>query len=108
MASIQIREKNGRPSYTVKIRLRGHKPVFAPFHRLTDAKKWATQTEAAIREGRYFKTAEAQRHTVKDLVERYCAEVLPKKPRSAYHYKIQLSWRKEKIGHILLFDLTPS
>ena len=108
MASIQQREKNGRPSYTAKIRLRGHKPVFATFHRLTDAKKWATQTEAAIREGRYFKTAEAQKHTVKDLVERYCAEVLPQKPRSAYHYQIQLSWWKEKIGHILLFDLTPS
>ena len=34
MASFQKREKNGKPSYTAKIRIKGHKPVFNTFDRL--------------------------------------------------------------------------
>ena len=45
MASFQKREKNGKPSYTAKIRIKGHKPVFNTFDRLTDARDCAAKTE---------------------------------------------------------------
>ena len=45
------------------------------FKRKTDAKS----TESAIREGRYFKTAEAKKHTLANLVDRYIKDILPKK-----------------------------
>jgi hypothetical protein len=51
----------------------------ATFKRLTDAKKWGQQTESAIREGRYFKTAEARKHTFSELADRYIKDVLPTK-----------------------------
>ncbi len=51
MASIQTREKNGKPSHTVKIRVKGSPPVFKTFSRLTDARNWAQKTESDIRGG---------------------------------------------------------
>lgn len=54
MATFQRREGKGGTSYRVTIRLKGPPPDSATFRRLTDAKRWAVETEAAIRAGRYF------------------------------------------------------
>ncbi|MFA5593355.1 MAG: hypothetical protein WC989_08600 [Micavibrio sp.] len=40
--------------------MRGQPTQLAAFDRLTDARKWAQDTESAIRDGRYFKYAEAK------------------------------------------------
>lgn len=74
--------KDGKKSYQVIVRLRPHPPQSDSFERLTDARKWQENTKAAIREGRYFKTVEAKKHTLGDLVDRYIREELPKKPKS--------------------------
>ena len=81
MASIQTREKNGKPSHTVKIRVKGSPPVFKTFPRLTDARNWAQKTESDIREGLYFKKHESRKHTLKELIKRYTEEILPHKPK---------------------------
>ncbi len=68
MASIEKRvNSKGSTFYRVKIRQRGHPAQSATFDRLTGARRWAQQTEAAIREGRHFKTTEAKRHTLTEL-----------------------------------------
>ena len=64
------RNADGSTVYRAKVRMRGHPLQTATFPRLTDAKRWRVQTEAAIREGRHFKTAEAKRHTLAELVDR--------------------------------------
>lgn len=74
--------------------------------RKTDAKEWAKQTEASMREGRYFKTAEAKKHTVKDLIERYLREVEKKNPKRFVDVKKLLNWWEKEIGVYLLSDLT--
>jgi len=108
MASIRKRvQKNGTASYRVDVRLKGFPPQRATFPRLTDARKWAQHTEAAIREGRYFKTAEASRHTLGELVDRYVRDVLPTKPK-AHARKSQLEWFKAEIGSYTLSDTTPA
>ena len=71
-----------KTSYRVQVRIKGHPAQTKTFPRKTDAKKWATQTEAAIREGRHFKTVEAQKHTFADLADRYIRDVLPTKASS--------------------------
>ena len=96
MASIQERKKNGKPSYTAKIRLKGHQPVFQTFTRKTDAVRWANQTETAIIEGRFFKTAESQKHTLSDLIQRYIRDVLPRKAKVFVEYASQLKWWKNR------------
>ncbi len=109
MATIEKRPStDGSITYRAKVRLKGHPAQSATFDRLTDAKKWVQDTESAIREGRYFKTVEAKKHTVKELIERYEKEILPRKPKSIIDQKIQLNWWKENIGAYLLSDITPS
>ena len=106
----QIRErtrKNGKKSFLVRIRMRGKPEATASFERLTDARIWAQQIETEMRDGRYIKTAEAQKHTVSDLVERYIRDVLPRKVKVGRFYAIQLGWWKRQIGDVLLSELTP-
>lgn len=76
---------------------------------MIDAKKWVQQTEAAIREGRHFKTVESRKHTLKEAVDRYLLTVLPhKKPNSQRDQSAQLQWWSNQIGYLSLADVTPA
>lgn len=109
MASIEKRTTDdGNVTYRVKVRLKGHPVETASFTRLTDAKKWAQQTEVAIREGRHFKTSEAKKFTLADTIDRYCTEVLTHKKSNTANQKHYLSWWKSELGAYRLFDITPS
>lgn len=110
MATIEKRTaQDGSTSYRVKVRLKGHPAQSASFARLTDAKKWASSTESAIREGRHFKTTEAKRHTIADLLDRYQRDELSKHtPRARHDRAPILAWWRESIGVRLLADVTPA
>jgi len=109
MAVIEKRKtSDGLIRYRVKIRLKGQLPQTETFHRLADAKRWANETEAAIREGRHFKATEAKKHTVGQLLDRYIQDVLPQKKKSQKKQTAQLLWWKEQIGSYLLSDFTPA
>jgi integrase len=109
MASIQTRKtRSGKTKFRVQVRLKGRPPQYATFERKTDAKKWVQDVESAIREGRYFKTTEAKRHTLGDLIDRYIRDVLPTKGTQKSNQKSQLIWWKEQIGDYTLADVTPA
>jgi integrase len=110
MANIEKRTTQaGLISYRVLIRLKGYPAQSATFKRITDAKRWELQTEAAIREGRYFQITEAKKHTFNELVSRYCAEILPgynlKEQQNRSH---KLDWWAHVMGDCLLADITPA
>ena len=107
MVSIQTREKNGKPSYTVKIRVKGSPAVFKTFKRLTDARNWAQKTESDIREGLYFKKHESRKHTLKELIKRYTEERVPHTAKLSYAYKANLNWFDEgsEIVYYRIFHL---
>lgn len=109
MATINKHAANdGKTTYRVRVRLKGYPIQSASFDRLTDARKWAQQTESAIREGRHFKTSEAKRHTLAELIDRYMADVLPhKKGRGILIQGAQLRWWREQLGGHALADVTP-
>lgn len=101
--------RNGQLSYRAQVRRKGAPPLSATFTKLSDARKWIQVTEAAILEGRHIKTAEAQRHTLGDLTDRYVEHVLPQKsPSSIDMQTIQLTWWKKQLGHYVLADITPA
>lgn len=108
MPTIEKRtDSQGRTSYRAKVRLRGQPAQSATFRRLTDAKRWAEDTASAIREGRYFKVAEAKRHTLADTIKRYRRDVLPKKSAgTAAKQGPQLDWWTAQAGAYTLADLT--
>ena len=109
MATIQKRTaKDGVTTYTATIRLKGYPIQNATFKRLTDAKKWVQDTESAIRDGRHFKTVEAKKHTLTDLVDRYIKDVLPAKPKQIKDQTQQLTWWKDRIGYLVLAEVTPA
>lgn len=110
MATIQKRKtKGGEIRYKVTIRLRGTETQTATFRRLTDAKQWEQATEAAIREGRYFRSSEAQRRTLAELIDRYDEEVLSQKPiERRRDQQRHLAWWRQECGHLLLRDVTPA
>jgi len=109
MAVIEKRKKaDGKIQYRVKIRLKGHPPQTSTHERLADARRWAQDVESAIREGRYFKTSEAKKHTLGDLIDRYIRDVLPRKKKIQKKQAAQLLWWKEKLGAYSLADITPA
>lgn len=109
MANIEKRvSKDGSVTFRVKIRLKGCPSQSATFERLTDARKWVQQTEAAIREGRHFKFAEAKRHTLGEAIDRYIENILPSKPKSKDFQSKQLEWWKNHLGSYSLADVTPA
>jgi integrase len=108
MAAIEKRTaSDGTTSYRVKIRLRGHPVESATFASLAKAKQWGQATESAIREGRYFQTAEAKRHTLGEAIERYERENLPGM-KSASHRRIYDAFWTGKLGAFTLADITPA
>lgn len=110
MATITKRTaKGGATSYKVEIRLKGYPAQRATFARLTDARQWAKQTETDIQRGRHFKTAEAKRHTLAGLVDRYTRDVLPtKKAKTQGPQRQQLAWWKAELGSHAIADCTPA
>src|SRR3990167_407968 len=109
MASIEKRKtKDGTAIFRVKVRLKGFPEQNASFECLTDARRWAQQTESAIREGRHFKTSEAKRHTLGELIDRYISDVLPHKPKNKNNRTLHLNWWKSELGKFTLADVTPA
>jgi hypothetical protein len=104
MATIVKRPgKNGQTNYRAQIRRKGAPPLSATFTKFSDARKWVQVTEAAIVEGRHFKTIEAKRHTLADLIDRYRRDVLPQKSASSIRKQTQqLLWWKAGIRTHLL------
>ncbi len=96
-------DAKGQIAYRVRVRLKGQPVQSATFKRLTDAKKWAQQTEAAIREGRYFNMTESHRRTLAELIDRYLVRVLPEKRQSTQTaQRVHLAWWKDEIGALSL------
>lgn len=107
MASIQKRKNSsGDTSYRVQVRLKGYPPQQATFSRLTDARDWAQQTETAMKQRRFFKTAEAKRHTVADMIDRYLETLSREKPKRFKDVKSMLDWWRSELGYCILADLT--
>jgi integrase len=107
MATIEKRTaESGTITYRAKIRIKGAPVETASFARITDAKRWVQQTEAAIREGRHFKTSESKRRTLGEMIDRYITHTLPLKPKSERDQKRQLLWWKKELGAYALADVT--
>ena len=109
MATIEKRELSGGvASYRARVRIKGHPQQIATFERLTDAKRWVQQTEAAIREGRYFKTSQARKFTFSDALERYRTEILIYEKASNKNLANYLAYWEKELGAYAMADITPA
>jgi integrase len=103
MATIRKRKNlDGTISYRVVIRLKGFAPVSATFARLTDAREWASVTEADMKAGRYFGTAKTK--TLADLIDKY-AQSPANQLKSWPGVKRYLDWWRAKAGNEKLKEI---
>ncbi|MGE3542129.1 MAG: tyrosine-type recombinase/integrase [Candidatus Tectimicrobiota bacterium] len=109
MASITKRIARGKVVYGVRVRRKGQSLLTATFERLTDARQWAQRMEGAVSENRAAPGNAARKNTVADLIKRYRETVMPqKRPSTAVNQLHHLAWWQERIGHLLLIDVTPA
>lgn len=107
MASIRKRtDSKGNVKYHAQVRIKGRPPETATFARITDAKDWAQQTETDIKRGLHFKNHEAKKRTMAEVIDRYCTDILPTKPKVMLTRKKHMAWWREEIGDYFLSDLT--
>lgn len=108
MASIVARKTNdGKTVYRALIRIKGFKPASAHFEKKSDAKEWAINTEAAIKQDKYFKTSEGDGKTLHDLPDRYFRDEMPHRNRSTNNIR-QLNWWRQELGPLFLYKIRPS
>lgn len=105
---VQRKNTKGEIYYQAKIRMKGFPPESASFKSKTKAVKWAKSIETAMEEGRYFKTVEAKKHTLDELIDRYIKYELPNRKSDKQKFEMQLTWWKDRLGAYLLSDITPS
>jgi len=106
---------DGSTVYQVQVRLLGLSPVSKTFDRLSEARRWASEAEVALREGRSISargraaTAGGSTKTVGDAIDRYLEEYLPHIAFSDRPNRVrQLAWWKERIGSLALAELRPA
>lgn len=109
MAAIRERRRaNGTVRFQAQVRINGHRPKSASFDRKTDAKRWAHETEAAIRQRRYFNVFESERHTAGQMIDRFIRDEVPKRLKQRRDLISHLAVWKSEIGPYLLSELTGS
>ena len=94
-----IRKKAGK--WQGLIRRSFHKPISKTFISKQDAQRWARETERQIEVGQYVDLSEANKTTLKALLERYEREVSSKKRSSADKYLIKNIMRHEIVSKVL-------
>ncbi len=98
MATISKRERKSGSVYLADVRIRGYPRQKKTFKRLTDAKIWAQQTEAAIRSGEFKNVGKtAKTKTLRDVIHRYQVDVLPHKAPSTQEMESRIIGRWDKL-----------
>ena len=109
MASITAQKGKRGTTWKVRIRMPNTPTVTKTFSSKSLAEKWARKTEVDIEEGAYFEKAEAARHTVAELIERYLKEELRKLSEADWSKRTgHLEWWKDQIGTLTLSKVSPA
>jgi len=104
MGTIQKRKRARGTVYRAQVRIKGLPPQQKTFTRLTDARMWVQQTEAAIRRGEFKNVvASANSTTLADVIARYRREVLPHKAPSTQRAETTyLAFWERRLGEYAL------
>jgi hypothetical protein len=94
-----IYKKRGK--WSALIRRSFHKPIHKSFISKQDAQRWARETERLIEVGQFVDLSEANKTTLKALLERYESEISSKKRSTVDKYLIKNIMRHEIISKVL-------
>jgi integrase len=94
-------------SWLVRVRRKGAPPLTNTFKYKRDAEAWARKVESEIERGIHVPAPQSAKRTLADLLDRYIAEILPKKRRQRATQIKQLHWWRAELGAYLLNNVTP-
>ena len=83
-----------KDKWYVQIRRSFHKPIYKSFIAKADALRWSRETERLIEVGEFLDAPEANKTTLRQLLERYEREVSSKKRTKQDKYFIINNIRK--------------
>ncbi|HKQ26829.1 MAG TPA: site-specific integrase [Burkholderiales bacterium] len=95
---------DGSISFRARVRMRGFPHLSKTFSRVTDAKKWIQDIEAAIRGGTAVSN-EAARTTLREAFERYSREVTPRKKGRRREQERINTWKQHPLSVRFLAQL---
>ena len=96
--------KKGEGQYHVQIRKRGYPTQTKTFTKEADARRWATIIESEMERGVFVSRTEAEATLIKDVLQRFAAEVLPTK-RSEQSDKSRIKTLLEEFGDYRMASL---
>ncbi len=109
MAVIEKRFKNNQTTYRVKVRIKGFPETSATFDLLRDAKKWATETERQIKDGKYFSdNLTKEEHLLSEAIDRYMDTVLAHKDKMITTQTRHFHYWKRELGAYYMNKITPA
>ena len=85
----------------MQIRRSFHKPIYKSFIAKSDAQRWSRETERLIEVGEFLDTTEANKTTLRKLLERYEREVSSKKRTRQDPYLIKNICKYEFVDKVL-------
>ena len=94
-----IRKRFGK--WQCQIRRSFHKPLIRTFASKQDAQRWGRETERLIEVGQFVDTSEANKTTLRQLLERYEREVSSKKRTESDKYLIKNIMRHDFVNKVL-------
>jgi integrase len=100
--------KRGDLQWMARIRRQGHKPVSKTFDTKADAEAWARSIEREMDRGAFIPSDAAQRKTVKEVLEKYRDEVLPRLSKGAKPDRSRIARLVEDFGGLNLAALDSS
>lgn len=109
MATITKLQRRQGVVYKARVRSAGlGKEISRTFKTRSSAERWARKLESALIEESTGLITESQKHTVRDAIERYRAEVLPTRASTtSRNYAQHLSYWQQQLGQLRLSELTP-
>jgi len=100
MARIRKRDGKNGVRYQAEVRREGHSRT-ATFRTKSEAQKWSKKIEVAIDQGKHLPPAESKRKTVRQLLERYKENVIPRQKDQVNPTRHANFWI-ERLGHLKL------
>lgn len=108
MATVKARKRNKGTVYRAEVRVKGHPRLSQTFDRMSDAMRWAEDTEKALRDGGYVGDAPPNDMLFDDALAKYLDETSSDKAKSTHRRELYQSRSLHYFFGRTLKEITPA
>ncbi len=94
--------KRGALQWEARIRKKGIPPVSKTFETKAEAEKWAREIESEMDRGIYVSRSEAERTTLKEALDRYIEEHIPKLANPKQSILMARALQRRKVASLIM------